>query len=172
MANLTNLPHKIAPKVLYSPNNTITNNIMEYANVTFEAIQEFLDVLQQIDNCSTAFVTLNPPDGELVEQVDAYLNTPLFSSLSGLDKTTVEGLQSLLDYGSSNNIWNRTEELHEYIGVIEEYIRVVDWDIFYPVDSEQDMIDISFDKNLQKELGMSSVFAGLFVYITSHMTVT
>lgn len=160
MANLTNLPHKIAPKVLYSPNNTVTNNIMEYANMTFKAVQELLTVLEQIDNCSTSFVTDNPPDGELAEQLEAYLNSPLFSTLSGLNQATLESLQSLLVIGSSNNIWNRTEELHEYIVLIEKYIHVIDWDVFYPVNSEDEMIGISFDKGLQKELGMSSVFAG------------
>lgn len=133
---------------------------MEYANITFESVQLLLDMLEQIDNCSSTFANDNPPDGPLVEALQSYLNTPIFNTLSGANQSVLTRLESLLESGSPDNIWNRTEELHEYVTLIEKYVGLVDWDVFYPVDSEDHIINISFDKELQKDLGMSSVFAG------------
>ena len=160
LANITDYPKRIAPKVLYTPNNTVTNNIMEYANMTFEAIQLLLNMLEQVDNCSATFVGQNPPNGDLASQLDTIINNPLLGTLSGLDQSTLSNLESLLEVGSPRNIWNRTEELHEYVVLIEQYVGVVDWDVFLPIDTEEEVIDISFDKDLQTELGISSVFAG------------
>ena len=174
MANLTDYPDRIAPKILYSPNNTVTRSIMDYANITFEAIQVLLDTLELVDNCSSTFVTDNPPDSDLIGQLDTYINNPLVDTLSGVSQTTLSRLQALLEDGSPNNIWNRTADLHDNIVLIEEYIYLVDWDVFYPVGSENDMINISFNKNLQKDLGISSVFAGVShdYHMTCHMTCT
>ena len=160
LANVTDYPQRIAPKVLYTPNNTVTNNIMEYANVTFETIQLLLNMLEQIDNCSATFVNQNPPNGDLASQLDAVINNPLVGTLTGLDQNTLSNLQSLLEVGSPSNIWNRTEQLHKYVVLIEQYVGLVDWDIFVPMDTEDELIDISFDKELQTEMGISSVFAG------------
>ena len=134
---------------------------MEYANGTFEAIQLLLDTLVQIDNCSTQFVNQNPPDGEVANRFREYLSDPTVLSLSGANSQMLTNLtNSLFKIGSPNNIWNLTEELHENVLMLEEASNLIDWDVFYPVESEEEMVRISFDKDLQKELGMSSVFAG------------
>ncbi len=143
---------------------------MSYANITFEAVQILLDTLVLVDNCSSSFVTDNPPDSDLITQLDNYINNPLVDTLSGISQNTLGQLQALLQDGSSNNIWNRTAVLHDNIVLIEEYINLVDWDVFYPVDTEEDMIDISFNKDRQLDLGMSSVFAGMSH--DYHMTIT
>ena len=114
-----------------------------------------------IDNCSTYFANQNPPDSDLVKQFRATLNSPFVSSLSGIDNDTLSTLNTLLKPNSPNNIWNLTKELHMYVEFIEEIVNLVDWNVYYPVESEKEMTRISFDPDLQEKLGITTVFAGM-----------
>lgn len=159
--NRTQTLDRISPKVLYTPNTTTTRDIIEKANLTFSAIDDILQWLEMIDNCSTYFTNQNPPDSDLVKQFRATLNNPLVSGLSGIDNNTLSTLNTLLKPNSPNNIWNLTKELHMYVEFIEEVVNLVDWNVYYPVDSEDEMTTISLDPDLQKKLGITTVFAGI-----------
>ena len=114
-----------------------------------------------IDNCSTYFANQNPPESDVVKQFRAALNSPLVSGLSGIDNDTLSTLNTLLKPNSPNNIWNLTKELHMYVELIEEVANLVDWNVYYPVDTEDEMTTISLDTDLQKKLGITTVFAGM-----------
>ena len=45
------------------------------------------------------------------------------------------------------------------------YVNSVDWNFFYPMETESDLIDLAFDFEKQKELGMDYILAGKPVHV-------
>lgn len=152
------LPDKLAPKILYAPNTTTTRDIMYRANATFATIEFILDWMEQIDNCSQYFLeNTNASDPNIVATRNILKNI----SLANTNSDTVQQLYDLLDEDNPNNLWHILEDISATSESIQKSIRYVDWDIFYPINSEEELLQIAKNQAKQKELGISSVFGGM-----------
>lgn len=155
------LPDKIVPKILYSPDTPITRSIMHRANVTFATIEFILDWLRQIDNCSTLFVdNTNSSDGFFDN-----LRTAVSNLLQTRDDPNLLLVYDLINPSSPTNIWNILEYVSNTSRSIQDQLQLLDWDIFYPVESSDKLVKLASDFGLQKELNITAVFAGKIAYM-------
>ena len=130
---------------------------MHRANATFATIEFILDWMEQIDNCSQYFLqNTNATDPNIV-----VIRTILNSSLPNTNSGAVRQIYDLLDEDNPNNLWHILEDISATSESIQNSIRYVDWDIFYPINSEEELLQIAENQAKQKELGISSVFGGM-----------
>lgn len=151
------LPDKLAPKILYAPNTTTTRDIMYRANTTFATIEFILEWMEQIDNCSKYFLQNTNASDPTIVTIRSILSN--FSDNSDID--AVRQMQDLLDENNPNNLWHILEDVSATSESIQKSIRYVDWDIFYPINSEEELLQIAENQAKQKELGISSVFGAV-----------
>ena len=148
-------PDQQTPKILYSPNTTSTRSIMHRANVTFATVEFVLNWMKQIDNCTDYF--LNNINESNVDIVRDYTGRILKTQPNN---SNIQLIHDLVDVNSSNNIWNILHRVQSASENIQATIRLIDWDIFYPVENEQELVKLASNVSLQNEKGISFVFAG------------
>lgn len=148
------LPDHLTPKILYAPNTTTTRDIMHRANTTFATIEFILEWMEQIDNCSQYFLeNTNASDPNIVA------TRTVLSNFTYID--AARQIHDFLDEDNPNNLWHTLEDISATSESIQRSIRYVDWDIFYPINSEEELLEIAGNEAKQKELGISSVFGGM-----------
>lgn len=78
--------------------------------------------------------------------------------------------KSLLDPNSQDSIWEIVGFISNTSLSILDQINGVDWEIFTPVTSEAEMVELSSNYLGQKKRGISTVFAGVVMedFVTSH----
>lgn len=151
---------QVTPKILYSPNTARTREIITRANRTFAMFGFMRDWADQLDNCSTYFLEHYSPDSPLVVQLRSATGTLLTSSqFLPIDRAMLQEVYDLLDPYQPGNVWELVRGVRDGARAVKNLIGVVDWDLFYPMESEADMIKVSGSVARRKELGMSSVFA-------------
>ena len=115
---------------------------------------------EQLENCSNYFLENYSPDSPLMVQLrdatGAILASPEFLPI---DRDAVRQMHDLLNPTRPGNIWELVLEIRDSAHMVAELIGIVNWDLFYPMDSEKEMVDVSGSVARRKELGISSVFA-------------
>jgi ABC-type multidrug transport system ATPase subunit len=177
---------RASPKILYSPDTKVTREIMKRANFTFSTVEFILKLLKQVDNCTDFFLENVGPNNTYVNNVrnaidllnsapnnltngntavmnivKALTNSSSLDVTSGNINSSLVTVRNLLDVDNPNNIWAVLTGVKETSATIQENIQMIDWDIFYPTDSEEDLVSLAFDKTRQSSLNISSVFAGI-----------
>lgn len=158
-SDTTYIPKRIVPKILYSPNNNITRSIMHKANVTFATVDFILSWMKQIDNCSQYFLSNTNASTPFIVAVRNYTAAILKTRK---DKN-IQLVHDLVDPDSPNNLWGILTSVSTTSKSIQSDILRLDWDIFYPVDDTEKLIELASNTVLQNELNITSVFAGMWV---------
>lgn len=150
-----------APKILFTPNTSLTRSIMAKANRTFSAVEFVLRWTMQVRNCSQYFLEHYPPSSPdvvaLQNTIQSLLSIP---TLPANVRETLWQAQDMLDPGLPGNIWAVLIEMRDVSEMVDEILGKFDWDVFWPVHSEQEILDLASNTTAQRQRGMTSVFAG------------
>ena len=163
------IPKRIVPKILYSPNTTVTRSIMHKANITFSTIEFILSWLRQIDNCSQLFLETTNASSPVIVSIRNYANTILQTSGNNSTIQQIRLINQLLDPDNPNNLWNSLERVSATSQDIQGELLRLDWDIFYPVENQEKLVELATNMWRQKELNITSVFAGKVLLLKLHV---
>ena len=83
---------------------------------------------------------------------------PLFPNVS-LD--ALLSARDLLNTSNPSNLWSIMNTIHNVSTSISEGLSSFNWDIFMPVDTEEELVFLASDYQRQKELGITFIVAGV-----------
>lgn len=89
---------------------------------------------------------------------DGCCHTPLFANFSS---DTLLQTQDLLNESNPNNIWSIMSTVHNASASIRDGLAKFDWDIFMPMENEQELEALAGDYQKQDDLGITYVIAGV-----------
>lgn len=69
--------------------------------------------------------------------------------------------QNLLNNSEPNNIWSIMSTVYNMSSAIRDALVQFDWDIFLPMENEQELEALAGDYQKQDELGITYVIAGI-----------
>ena len=150
-----------APKILFTPNTPLTRSIIAKANRTFASVEFILSWTRQIRNCSQYFLEHYPPYSPDVVTLRNTIHTLLsLPALPANARQTLEQADDMLNPDKPDNIWLLLQQMQYIAERVEEVLAGFDWDVFWPVDSQQEILDLASNATAQLARGMNSVFAG------------
>ena len=76
---------------------------------------------------------------------------------------TLIGARDLLNSSQPNNIWSIMTTVHDTSAGIRDALMQFDWDIFLPLESEEEMESLAGDYPKQEDLGINYVLAGVVI---------
>ena len=125
---------------------------MHKANITFSTVEFVLTWLRQIDNCSQFFLENTNSSSPVIEAIRNYT--------AAIDDPTIKQVNQLLDPKNPDNLWHELAQVSTTSQEIQGKLLRMDWDIFYPVESQEKLVELATNVWMQKELNITSVFAG------------
>lgn len=125
---------------------------MHKANITFSTVEFVLTWLRQIDNCSQFFLENTNSSSPVIEAIRNYT--------AAIDDPTIKQVNQLLDPKNPDNLWHELAQVSTTSQEIQGKLLRMDWDIFYPVESQEKLVELATNMWMQKELNITSVFAG------------
>ena len=163
----------IAPKILYTPDNSFTRRIMSKANRTFASVEFVLQWTAQIRNCSEYFTTHYPPSSPTIQTTNNTIHALLsLGSLSYDARSTLLQAADLFNPNRPGNIWLVVKRASIASQQIEGLLGQFHWDVFTPVEREEDMEPLASNTTAQLERNMTSVFAAVVFDTTNSSRVS
>ena len=144
---------------------------MQKANITFSTIEFILSWLRQIDNCSQLFLETTNASSPVIVSIRNYTNAILQTSTNNSAIEQIRFINQLLDPNNPNNLWSSLQQVSETSEDIQAQLLRLDWDIFYPVENQEKLVDLATNMWRQKELNITSVFAGKMLLINCIFTI-
>lgn len=90
---------------------------------------------------------------------------PLFPNVS-LD--SLLSARDLLNVSNPSNLWHIMSTIHSVSTSISKGLSSFNWDIFMPVDTEEELVALASDYQRQKELDITFVVAGVVFDSVDH----
>jgi len=90
--------------------------------------------------------------------------TGSFIRIQNQPSTTISALRTfydLLDPEAADNIWDRLEEVIDGGSTVLAFIKLFDWNIFYPMENEDAIKHLSMDYSEWQKQNISFVYGGI-----------
>jgi hypothetical protein len=160
--------HLLSPKIFFTPDTPCTRSIIHRANRTIAVAGILVAWSHSVTTCS-AYLLRNDTRSTIITAVDELVNvtrdnqTALpegVDDMVGVIGENLTQLQEALDPANPNNLWFTLQDVHDGAQQIEESMRAINWDIFTPISSQEEMVDRAEDYEWQDQ-NQVTVMGGL-----------
>ena len=135
---------------------------MTKANRTFATVNFVLQWTSQIRNCSEYFTAHYPPTSPAIQTTNNTILALLqLDSLSNNAQSTLLQAADLFNPNRPNNIWQVVQRASAASQQIDDLLKQFHWDVFTPVEREEDMEPLASNSTAQLERNITTVFAAV-----------